>query len=108
MRSKELPHGINGSKTMGNRIFDFFRQLSIGLVVSIGLENRIPAEISAASWLNNPPWCAADEKPRLFQLRTHIGDYAHRVSSFIRERLYHFGQSFRSHAFEEPLDIGPG
>ena len=63
---KEFLHFIDCSESMGNRIFHFLLQLSISLIESIRLKNRIPSEISTSSWLNNPSWCSSNKQFRLF------------------------------------------
>ena len=91
---------------MRNRVLDFFRQLSVGLLVAIGLEDWIPSEISAASWLHDFAWSLANKQKRFFEFCTHIGDDAHRISSLIFEGLDHLVQSFGANALEEPFDVG--
>ena len=90
---------------MGNRIFDFLGQLSVGLLVSVGLEDWVPSEVSAASWLHDFSWSLANKQKRLLELSTHVGDDAHRVSGLILEGLDHLGQSLGTDALQEPFDV---
>lgn len=83
-------HFINGSKSMWNFIFYFFRQLSIGFVISIWLKHRVPTKISASSRFNDLSWSLPNKKYRLFQFGSHISNNTHRISSLIFKRLNHF------------------
>lgn len=104
---EKLPHSVDRSETMRYLVLYFLWQFSVGLVESLGLENRVPTEISASSRLNNRSRGPTDEKLWPFKISTHKSYDAHGVCSFIRERFHHFRQPFRSYILEEPFDIGP-
>lgn len=105
--SEEFAHLVDSSESMWNCIFHLLWQLSIGQVVAFRLEDWIPTEVSTASWLDDSSWRSADKKTGLLLFRSFVGDNAHRISSFIRERLNHLGKSLRSNIFHKPLDIWP-
>jgi len=103
--NKVVSHSVDRSISMRNCIFDFFGKLSISLSEILRLKNRIPSEISTTPWLNYTTWRFSNKKLWLFQILAHISDYAHSICCFILKRLNHFGESFRSYAFKEPLYV---
>ena len=101
-------HSVNRSETMRNRVFDLFWEFSISFIVALRLENRIPAEISTSSWLNDWTWSFANEEFWLFKVCTHVSYDAHGIACFIWEGFDHLSQSFRPDVFEEPFDVRSG
>ena len=90
---------------MRNRVLYLLWQLSIGLIISFRLKNRIPPKISATTRLHNSPLSLAHKKSRLLLLCSFEGDDAHSITRLIRERFNHFSEAFWSYVFEEPFDV---
>ena len=68
-----------------------FWQFGVCLVVTFRLENWVPAEISASSGLDDCASGFADEKLRLLEISTHVGNDAHGITSFVWKRFDHLG-----------------
>ena len=81
-------------------------KLSVCLIVSLWLENWVPSKISTPSRLHYRTWSLSNKKLWLLKVSTHICNYAHRITSFIRKWFNHFGKTFRTNIFEKPFNIG--
>ena len=88
-------------------VFDFTIQLSVGLIKTIWLENRIPAKISLSPRSDNEPLRSPLKHNHLVVRTLTIPKYTESVGSLILPVSNKPRETVWSKVFQEPLDVWP-
>ena len=96
---------------MGNRVFDIFVQLSIGLVEAVGLKTGIPAEVARAPGLDNFTRGFAFEHDHVgLAVFPHgaigIPEHAGGVGRLVLKADEHLEQPLGFQFSQKPFDVG--
>ena len=90
---------------MTDRVLDLSCYLGVGLVITIRLENRVPAEHVFTAWWHNLSIAAADKSAGLVIRTFTEGKDALAISRLVIEVLNHFPESFTADISQEVLAV---